>query len=81
MYEVVVRDSGIGISKENIKKLFRIDEKYKLMGTAGETGTGLGLVLCQEFVEKNGGKIRASSEEGSGSEFIFTVPRYSGKPF
>ncbi len=76
MHEVVVGDSGIGISEVDKKKLFRIDEKYKIKGTAGETGTGLGLVLCKEFVEKNGGEIRVISEEGSGSEFIFTIPEF-----
>jgi ligand-binding sensor domain-containing protein/signal transduction histidine kinase len=75
-HEVVVGDSGIGISAQDLKKLFRIDEKYKIKGTAGETGTGLGLVLCKEFVVKNGGEIRVSSVKGSGSEFIFTIPEF-----
>jgi len=76
-YEVSVRDEGIGISEENTKKLFRIDKKYKTEGTAGETGTGLGLVLCKEFVEKNGGEIHVSSKEGSGTEFAFTIQKYN----
>jgi PAS domain S-box-containing protein len=74
--EVTVRDQGIGISEENIDKIFRIDQKYKSTGTAGETGTGLGLVLCLDFVEKNGGKIWCKSREGSGSSFHFTIPGF-----
>jgi signal transduction histidine kinase/ligand-binding sensor domain-containing protein len=73
-FEVVVADKGMGISPENIQKLFRIDLKYKTTGTAGETGTGLGLVLCKEFVEKNGGKIWCESQEHIGTTFHFTIP-------
>lgn len=76
--EVRIKDEGVGISQENLQKLFRIDVKFKSTGTNGETGTGLGLILCKEFVEKNGGKIWTESEEGSGSSFIFTIP--AGKP-
>ena len=75
-FEVLVTDQGVGISEENMQKLFRIDVKYKTTGTAGETGTGLGLVLCREFVEKNGGKIWCESHEGKGTIFHFTIPRY-----
>ncbi|KPL11233.1 MAG: hypothetical protein AMS26_20420 [Bacteroides sp. SM23_62] len=78
MLEVMVSDQGIGISDDNVKKVFRIDQKYKSPGTAGETGTGLGLVLCQAFVEKNGGKIWCNTREGSGSSFYFTIPGYKG---
>ena len=72
--EVVVSDQGVGISDDNVDKIFRIDQKYKSTGTAGETGTGLGLVLCRDFVEKNGGKIWCKTREGSGSSFHFTLP-------
>jgi signal transduction histidine kinase len=72
---VIVRDRGVGIPDENVKKLFRIDQKYKSAGTAGESGTGLGLVLCKEFVDKNGGEIWCTTKVGSGSEFHFTIPR------
>lgn len=71
---VSVSDDGVGISTKDMKKLFRLDEKYKSTGTAGESGTGLGLVLCREFVEKNGGKIWCESEVGKGTIFHFTVP-------
>jgi signal transduction histidine kinase len=78
-FEVLVTDQGVGISEENMQKIFRIDVKYKTTGTAGETGTGLGLVLCREFVEKNGGKIWCESLENSGTTFHFTVPRFSSE--
>jgi signal transduction histidine kinase len=69
-----VKDDGVGISEENIAKIFRIDSKHKTSGTMGEKGTGLGLILCKEFVEKHGGKIEVKSEVGKGSEFSFTLP-------
>ena len=69
-----VVDEGIGIPNEYISKLFRIDEKYKAVGTAGEKGTGLGLIICREFVEKNGGEISVKSKQGVGSTFSFTLP-------
>jgi signal transduction histidine kinase len=67
-------DEGIGISSEQMQKLFRIDEKFKSTGTAGEKGTGLGLIICREFVEKNGGEIHVKSSPGKGSVFSFTIP-------
>ena len=73
--EVSIMDEGIGIDSENMEKLFRIDEKFKSTGTAGEKGTGLGLIICREFVEKNGGIISVESMPGKGSTFSFTVPR------
>lgn len=76
--EVSVTDSGIGISIENQKNLFRIDEQFRREGTAKEKGTGLGLILCKEFIEKNNGVLWVESEEGNGSRFSFTVPRYLG---
>jgi ligand-binding sensor domain-containing protein/signal transduction histidine kinase len=72
--EVNIVDEGIGITQEQLKKLFRIDEKFKSTGTAGEKGTGLGLIICKEFVEKNGGEIKVKSAPGKGSVFSFTVP-------
>jgi signal transduction histidine kinase len=71
---IAVKDTGIGISRDNIDKLFRIDDKYTREGTEHESGTGLGLLLCKEFVEKHGGKIWVESQEGKGSEFIFSIP-------
>lgn len=69
-----VIDSGIGISEENMKKLFAIDKNTMQQGTDGEVGSGLGLVLCKEFVEKNDGKIWVESKVGKGSVFSFTLP-------
>jgi two-component system, sensor histidine kinase and response regulator len=72
--EFSISDNGVGISEENQKKIFRIDENHSQEGTTGEKGTGLGLILCKEFVEKNGGKICVKSEIGKGSTFYFTLP-------
>ena len=69
-----VKDEGTGISKENMEKIFRIDAKHKSPGTEGEKGTGLGLILCKDFVEKNGGQIWCESEEDQGTRFFFTIP-------
>ena len=72
--EISVVDEGIGIAEENMSRLFRIDEKFKSTGTAGEKGTGLGLIICREFVEKNGGEIKVKSKPGEGTTFSFTLP-------
>jgi signal transduction histidine kinase len=72
--EVSVIDSGIGLSKEDLNKLFRIDVKNKSIGTSKEKGTGLGLILSKEYIEKNRGKILVESELGKGSTFTFTLP-------
>lgn len=81
---VTVTDEGVGMPKEALKKLFRIDESFSTPGTAKEKGTGLGLILCKEFVDKHGGKIWAASsehdlEDGTkrGSVFSFTIPNAS----
>lgn len=71
---VVVKDNGIGIKQEVIDKLFRIDENHSTLGTQNEKGTGLGLLLCKEFIEKHGGKIWVESEVGKGSTFSFSIP-------
>lgn len=71
---VAVRDTGIGISDEDKQILFRIDVHHTTIGTSQEKGTGLGLILCKEFVEKHGGKIWVESEIGKGSTFKFTIP-------
>jgi len=72
--EISVSDTGIGMSSSFIKKIFLIEEKTNRKGTAGEQSTGLGLILCKEFVEKHTGQIRIESEEGKGSIFYFTIP-------
>ena len=75
MLEIAVADTGIGIGREHLSKLFRIDSRYKRLGTAREKGTGLGLILCKEFVEKNGGKIWIESDVGQGTTVKFTLPK------
>lgn len=72
---ISVKDNGIGMKTEVLKILFDKTAPYTTRGTANEKGTGLGLILCKEFVEKNGGKIWVESEEGHGSTFWFTLPR------
>lgn len=72
--EIAVVDTGIGISNDNIKKLFRIDEYFSTAGTAGESGTGLGLIICKEFIEKNMGELKIESELNKGTTFKFTLP-------
>jgi signal transduction histidine kinase len=74
---ISVRDNGIGIKPDILKNLFDISKIKNSRGTAQETGTGLGLWLCKEFVEKHHGKIRVESEFGKGSEFKFTLPVFS----
>jgi signal transduction histidine kinase len=72
--EISVSDNGIGMSEEIKVKLFKLDGNLSTRGTEDEKGTGLGLILCKEFVEKHGGKIWVESEEGKGSVFRFTIP-------
>jgi signal transduction histidine kinase len=71
--EVSVQDTGIGIDPEKSSKLFNFETIFTTNGTAGEKGTGLGLPLCKEFIERNGGKIWIESELGKGSKFTFTL--------
>jgi signal transduction histidine kinase len=73
--EITVSDTGVGISEENIEKLFKIDTQVSTNGTNNEPGTGLGLVLCKEFVELNKGELKVESKIGEGTKFILTVPR------
>lgn len=74
--EVAIKDNGTGISPEIRKKLFKIDSLQSTPGTNNEKGTGLGLLLCKEFVELHGGSIWVESEAGKGSRFAFTLPHY-----
>ncbi|SDL64436.1 Signal transduction histidine kinase [Catalinimonas alkaloidigena] len=71
---VAIRDTGVGMKPEVLEKLFRIDARHSTKGTANEKGTGLGLVLCQEFVRKNGGTLRVESQPGEGTVFCVVLP-------
>jgi two-component system, sensor histidine kinase and response regulator len=73
--EVSVTDDGIGIGTSELKKLFILDYNITTPGTDDERGTGLGLILCKEFIEKNGGQLSIVSEPGEGSTFSFTLPK------
>jgi signal transduction histidine kinase len=74
---ISIRDNGVGMNQDVIKILFDKTAPYTTRGTANEKGTGLGLILCKEFVEKNGGKIWVDSTPGNGSTFYFTIPKPS----
>lgn len=72
--EIAIRDNGIGMKQTMVDHLFRLDVKTNRPGTDGEPSTGLGLLLCKEFIEKNGGKVDVESEVGKGTVFHFTLP-------
>jgi signal transduction histidine kinase/ligand-binding sensor domain-containing protein len=74
MVKIEISDTGLGMHADLVDSLFRIDKYTSTTGTAGEIGTGFGLALCKEFIEKNAGKIGASSIHGKGSTFYFTLP-------
>lgn len=74
--ETKISDKGIGISENNIEKLFKIDQHFTVRGTESEKGTGLGLILCKEFIEKNNGEIRIASKLKEGTTVTFTLPAY-----
>lgn len=77
MAAITVTDNGVGIPKENISKLFNLDSQLSTTGTNNEEGTGLGLLICKELVNKNGGSITVNSIVGKGTAFTFTVPAKS----
>jgi two-component system, sensor histidine kinase and response regulator len=77
---VHVADHGLGISKEGQEKLFKQDAHFTTFGTANEEGSGLGLILVKDFVDKIGGKIWFESEEGKGSTFSFSIPKATDTP-
>ena len=71
---ICVEDNGVGIAKDNLEKLFQIDSNYKTKGTNGERGTGLGLVICKEFVDYHKGEIWVESVLGEGTKFFISLP-------
>jgi len=72
---ISVKDDGTGFRPADLENVFRVDHKLMMLGTANEKGSGLGLILCKEFVEKQGGKIWIESESGKGSSIHFTLPK------
>jgi two-component system sensor histidine kinase/response regulator len=72
--KVSVKDNGLGMDATLVEKLFRLEEGFSTAGTSGEAGSGLGLILCKEFIERNKGTLSIESEPGKGSNFIFTIP-------
>ncbi|NVO09878.1 MAG: tetratricopeptide repeat protein [Bacteroidales bacterium] len=74
--EIYINDTGVGISRENLAKIFQIDKNISTKGTNQESGTGLGLIICKEFIEKNKGSIRVESEQNIGTSFIITLPNH-----
>ena len=70
---VSIKDHGVGMTQEQIDQLFKIDQGYSTLGTNNEKGTGLGLILCQEFIQKNKGEIWVESTEKVGSTFKFSL--------
>ncbi|HNW71217.1 MAG TPA: PocR ligand-binding domain-containing protein [Bacteroidales bacterium] len=77
---ILIKDTGVGIKENDFDKLFRSDIKFSLPGTDHEGGTGLGLILCKELVEKHSGEIWVESEVGKGSVFYFTIPAMIEQP-
>jgi len=74
-WKLSVADTGIGIKNEDIEKIFRIDIRTTTLGTAQEKGTGLGLILTKEFIERHGGKLIIESQPNVGTKFVFTIPK------
>jgi len=75
--KIEISDNGVGMNAETLNHLFRIDVNHKSIGTCNEEGTGMGLIICKEFVEKNGGHLNVKSKLGKGSKFSFTVPKHT----
>ena len=74
-FQIAITDSGIGIPKNDLHKLFKIDSSYSTLGTNNEGGTGLGLILCKDFIDYHKGHIWAESSIGEGSSFFFAIPK------
>jgi signal transduction histidine kinase len=74
--EIAIKDEGVGISEEDIEKLFRIEHAHSTLGTQNEKGSGLGLLLCKEYVQLHGSQITVESVSGKGTSFYFKMPLY-----
>jgi len=77
--DISVIDDGIGMTQEEINNIFKIDKKIKKTGTKSEEGTGLGLIICKEMIEKSGGELKIFSNEGKGSKFVLSIPIYKNE--
>ncbi|MDR5592058.1 sensor histidine kinase [Christiangramia sp. SM2212] len=75
LYLFSVTDNGVGIKEAHIDKLFRIDSTYSSLGTNNERGTGLGLILCKDFIDYHKGKIWVESKHNVGSKFYVSIPK------
>lgn len=75
--KIAISDTGVGIAKKDIDKLFDLDKRFSTIGTEKEKGTGIGLILCKEFIEQNGGEIWVESNTNEGTTFYFTLPETS----
>lgn len=75
-HEVTIADTGVGMSPEVLEKIFRIDSNYTTLGTEHEKGTGLGVILCKEMLERQGGAVKIESEVGVGTQFKFILPMW-----
>lgn len=75
--EISIKDTGVGMNEEMLENLFKLDTNTNRKGTEGEPSTGLGLIICKDFVEKHGGKLWVESEVNRGSAFYFTLPNKS----
>jgi Signal transduction histidine kinase len=73
--EIRVSDTGVGISSDKVNRLFKIEESFTTVGTNEETGTGLGLVLCNDFVKQHRGNIVVESKVNAGTTFVITIPK------
>ena len=71
---ISVKDNGVGMDEQTLKRIFKLDSNKSTPGTENETGTGLGLLIVKEFVEKHGGSIKVISQPSKGSNFTFTIP-------
>lgn len=78
LWEFQVKDQGIGMSKEVQSLLLKIDERKQVAGTSGETGSGFGLLLCEDFIQRHGGHLTWESALGKGTTFSFTIPELVG---
>lgn len=76
-HEITISDTGIGMSQEALNKIFRIDANYTTLGTENEKGTGLGVILCKEMIERQGGALKIESEIGVGTKLKFILPIWS----